>query len=655
VRFGGYDGQSPLADTWVWDGSNWVEKTPATAPPPRSNHAAAYDDQRGRTVLFGGYGGAAFFADTWEWDGSVWSQKTPATSPPSRIFHAMAYDRARGKVVLFGGFGQRGPVSDTWEWDGINWVQMTPATVPPPRHSHTMAYDAVRGRVVMFGGDNGFDLFADTWEWDGSNWIDVTPATGPAARYRHGMAYDAARGRVVLFGGCGDLICPMNDTWEWDGVSWVEKTPTHLPPARSEHGLAYDVGRERAVLFGGSAGVQFTPGTWEWDGNDWTEVPAASSPPDRIHYAVTYDGVSGRVLLFGGFNGTYLADTWQYGPIATCGHASRVIAFVPGSGAANSTAVSALGAPDGATVALGIGGRVDLGLDGRVVNGAGTDLIVHATAAAGYRVEAGDDAGRYVVVRDCPAGECQLELSEAGVASASSIRITALGGDAGAEIDAVSVIHPAPPTIVCPSSFAIECQAEGQAAVSIPPATVTASCSGSASIANDRNAGGADASGSYPLGTTTVTFTATDGAGNVSSCSTSITVADTTPPVVTVQANPESLWPPDHTMRPVHFTVVAVDACDPSPVTLLQSVASSDPDDARGLSDGATTGDIQGVAAGTADFDVSLRAERDGHRPGRIYTARYRSTDASGNVGAGAGTVAVTHDQRQHPHAGPTR
>jgi galactose oxidase-like protein len=652
VLFGGYDGRSPLADTWEWDGSGWVERTPTTSPPRRSNHAAAYDVGRRKTVIFGGYAGGAFLADTWEWDGSEWVQKTPATSPPSRIFHAMAYDRARARVVLFGGFGQRGPLADTWEWDGSSWVKRTPATSPPARHGHTMAYDAARGRVVLFGGSNGFDLLADTWEWEGSNWVEVTPATGPASRFRHAMTYDAARSRVVLFGGCGDLVCPSSDTWEWDGSSWVERTPVTSPPARLEHAMAYDVGRERAVLFGGSDGFLFAGDTWEWDGSDWTEATATSSPSARFHYTMTYDGVSGRVLLFGGFDATYLADTWEYGPIAACGNASRVIAFAPGGGSASATAVPALGPPDGTTVALGIGGRVDLGLDGAVRNGAGTDLIVHATAAASFRVEAGDDGDHYVALRDCPGGECQLDLSEAGLAGASYLRITSLSPDLGAEIDAVSEIHASPLAIACPASVRVECQAAGQAVVSAPPATATASCSGTASIVNDHNAGGADASGAYSLGTTVVTFTATDGAGNVASCSTSITVADTTPPVVTVQATPEFLWPPDHTMRPVHFTVLVVDACDPSPVRLLQSVASNEPDDAPGKSDGATTGDVQGAAAGTPDVDVLLRAERDGRGPGRTYSARYRSTDASGNVGMAGGTVTVPHDLRHLPAPG---
>jgi hypothetical protein len=514
-----------------------------------------------------------------------------------------------------------------------------------------------------------------------------------------------------------------------------------------EHSLAYDEGRQRTVVFGGAMGSLSTRDTWEWDGNDWTESTAPSSPTPRFHFAMTYDGASGRVLLFGGFDGTYNADTWEYGPIAACGNANRVIAFAPGSGTASTTALSALGPPDGASVALGVGGTVDLGLESAVRNGAGTDLIVHATDAAGFRVEAGDDGQHYVPLRDCPGGECQLDLSEAGLAGASYLRITALAAELGAEIDAVSAIHAdlcgnrppvadagpdqilecdgsgkatalldgsgssdpdstagtnddivayawtegpqtletsvtasvslglgvhgvtltvtdragatgsddalvnvqdtLPPTIACPASVRVECQAAGRSGVSIPRATAADSCFGTALIVNDHNAGGADASGAYLLGTTVVTFTARDGAGNVASCSTSVTVADTTPPVVTVHATPDVLWPPDHKMRPVHFTVLAVDACDPSPAFALQSVASSEPDDAPGGGDGATTGDVQGANVGTADVDVLLRAERDGRGPGRTYTARYRATDASGNVGTGVGTVAVPHDRRR--------
>src|SRR5207249_3318430 len=121
--------------------------------------------------------------DTWEWDGSTWVQKTPATSPPARESHAMAYDSARGRVVLFGGIDSSRSLllGDTWEWDGSMWVEKTPATSPPARFEHSMAYDSARGRVVMFGGYDG-SYRGDTWEWDGTAWVETTPTTSPSGR-----------------------------------------------------------------------------------------------------------------------------------------------------------------------------------------------------------------------------------------------------------------------------------------------------------------------------------------------------------------------------------------------------------------------------------------------------------------------------------------
>ncbi len=43
--------------------------------------------------------------DTWIWNGSDWIQQHPAISPPARDFASMAYDAATGQLILFGGGG----------------------------------------------------------------------------------------------------------------------------------------------------------------------------------------------------------------------------------------------------------------------------------------------------------------------------------------------------------------------------------------------------------------------------------------------------------------------------------------------------------------------------------------------------------------------
>jgi hypothetical protein len=147
----------------------------------------------------------------------------------------------------------------------------------------------------------------------------------------------------------------------------------------------------------------------------------------------------------------------------------------------------------------------------------------------------------------------------------------------------------------------------------------------------------------YPLGATGVDFAATDASGNTATCSTTVTIADTTPPDLTVRVNTSQLWPPNHRMVPVVGTAAAADVCDAAPAVQLVSVASSEPDDAPGSGDGQTAGDIQGVDPG-ADYEFSLRAERDGGGGGRSYTVTYAAADASGNSTTATAVVFVPHD-----------
>ena len=125
------------------NGPDWLLARGPASPPSRDAHAMAYDSGRGRVVLFAGANENNFvdFGDTWEWDGTSWIERTPAASPTPRFGHAMAYDAARGRVVLFGGYdfisGQ--VFADTWEWDGKNWAAATPATSPPGRFGQEVA------------------------------------------------------------------------------------------------------------------------------------------------------------------------------------------------------------------------------------------------------------------------------------------------------------------------------------------------------------------------------------------------------------------------------------------------------------------------------------------------------------------------------------
>jgi hypothetical protein len=110
VLFGGTDSTGYRNDTWVWNGMTWTQKTPANSPPLRSCQAMAYDAARREVVLFGGYDSDDATRDrndTWVWDGTNWTQKTPVNRPPGYQCPVMVYDAAREQVVLLESYVDR--------------------------------------------------------------------------------------------------------------------------------------------------------------------------------------------------------------------------------------------------------------------------------------------------------------------------------------------------------------------------------------------------------------------------------------------------------------------------------------------------------------------------------------------------------------------
>lgn len=138
--------------------------------------------------------------------------------------------------------------------------------------------------------------------------------------------------------------------------------------------------------------------------------------------------------------------------------------------------------------------------------------------------------------------------------------------------------------------------------------------------------------GDLPLGVDPILLAVTDTNGQTGTDSLTVTVQDTTPPVIrSVVANPNSSWPPNHKMFPVHLSLDASDSCDPNFVCHVVSVTSNE----------GTSADWQIVGPA----DVMLRSERSGNGGDRVYTILIQCTDASGNSSTRAVTVTIPHDQ----------
>lgn len=213
----------------------------------------------------------------------------------------------------------------------------------------------------------------------------------------------------------------------------------------------------------------------------------------------------------------------------------------------------------------------------------------------------------------------------------------------------VTVVDETAPDIICPADVVVECPADTSPAAT-GTATATDNCSTPTITHEDVTVAGCG-------GTVTITrtWTATDDAGNSSSCVQTIQTVDTTPPVVTPGPNNSvCLWPPNHkyvTINNVTAGVQITDACDPNPEAAAITCVSNQCDDAPCPAKPGENGDgntINDCIYDPLNDRLTVRSERAGTDPaGRTYSLFMTASDGCGNESAPVVvfTVHVPHDQ----------
>jgi len=209
-----------------------------------------------------------------------------------------------------------------------------------------------------------------------------------------------------------------------------------------------------------------------------------------------------------------------------------------------------------------------------------------------------------------------------------------------------------PPLVTCPEPVTVECGSVTTVTVQVSDPdddalTVVWSANGTALQTNELASGSTSTptdvsfTAEYQLGVNNVSVVVTDSTGESAECSTTVTVVDTTPPVITrVSANPPFLWPPNHKMINVRLNAVVTDTCSDT-TWKITSITSNEAADAKGSGNTAPDWEI------TGDHTAKLRAERSGITGPRTYTVTVEAEDTSGNVSDPATvTVTVPHDLR---------
>jgi microsomal dipeptidase-like Zn-dependent dipeptidase len=167
---------------------------------------------------------------------------------------------------------------------------------------------------------------------------------------------------------------------------------------------------------------------------------------------------------------------------------------------------------------------------------------------------------------------CDRQFFRLGSHTDTCSAVDTAGNEATCERE-VTIFDGNVPSVTAPADPPpVECTSPSGASAELGDATASDLCDASPSISDD-------APSVFPLGITTVTWTATDGSGNVSQALQSVTVVDTTPPTntcpgdVTIECDesPE----PSNTGEPT-----VIDSCDSAP-----EVASSDAEVAGACAD----------------------------------------------------------------------
>jgi uncharacterized repeat protein (TIGR01451 family) len=207
----------------------------------------------------------------------------------------------------------------------------------------------------------------------------------------------------------------------------------------------------------------------------------------------------------------------------------------------------------------------------------------------------------------------------------------------------VTVTDNTPPTLSVPANIVVNAPANS-CSVSLNPGTATATDNCTGVTVTGTRSDSQPLNAPYPVGTTTITWKATDSHSNMTTGTQTVKVNDATPPTIVLTSGTITLSPPNHsyhTLTIANLVASVADSCDPS-VDINDVVISQATSDEieNGNGDGNTSNDI--VIAPDCK-SLQLRAERQGGGDGRVYKVTLKVRDSSGNVATAVRTIIVPY------------
>ncbi len=239
---------------------------------------------------------------------------------------AVAFDPDRQEFVLWGASASGQASNSTWTLSEVTstWANVTGSLTPaPPALEYAgLTWDSAWGGLLLTGGIYASGAPSnETWLFDGQ-WTNETLSVGPTPPIiGAAWAYDGAFSPGLLVGVDG---CPALPTSEdvaqtyalaSPGSSWVNDSAVlGVPGPECTNGstMDYDPVDQQLVFFGGEewGGSSYAPrnSTWVLNGTTsrWSNITATANqnspaaPSGALFGSMTWDGQIGATVLFGG-------------------------------------------------------------------------------------------------------------------------------------------------------------------------------------------------------------------------------------------------------------------------------------------------------------------------------------------------------------------
>jgi hypothetical protein len=505
---------------------------------------------------------------------------------------------------------------------------VTPSGVAVDSSGNIYVTDSTTDRVSKFNSSGTFVL---TWGGSGSGNGKFFAASGVAVD-SSGNVYvsDTNNHRIQKFTSAGVFLTTWGNSGGGDGQF---SGPQGLAIDSFSNVYVADTGNNRIQKFT-SAGVFITKWGTAGSGNGEFSNPYGVGADSSGNVFVA-DGGNNRIQSFSAagsfieaFGSAGSGDGQFVGPqdVAADAYGNIYVVDTGNDRVEKFGAAAAVVANAGADQTVECAGAVtSVTLDGTASTGSGTLSYTwnEGTTALG--------SGATLTVL-LPSGSHSITLT-----------VTSSGGGSADDTVIIDVVDTEAPTIILTGSNPLTVECHG--GFTDPGATASDDCAGD--LTSAITVGGSV--NANVVGTYTLTYSVSDGSHTTTTTRT-VNVVDTTPPVITLNGQTPSMWPPNHkyqTFLVTDFVTSVTDSCSTSlgvGAVVISQVTSDEPENSGG--DGNTLNDIV-IAADCRS--IQLRSEREGDGNGRVYTITFRVADASGNNTTATARVTVRKSQGSGP------